>query len=144
MAGTDDLRINANVSIPGDELSVTVSRSSGPGGQHVNTTESRVQLRWNVASTRALGEVQRARVLTALASRLTGDGDLLIACEDERSQLRNRELARIRLAELVRRALVPPKQRRKTAPSRAARERRLQEKKLRGDRKRQRRGPVED
>jgi ribosome-associated protein len=144
MAASDDLLINTNVIIPGDELSVSVSRASGPGGQHVNTTESRVQLRWNVVASRALSEVQRARVLRTLASRLTLDGDLIVACAAERSQLQNRELARARLAELVRRALVPPKPRRKTKPSRAVKERRLREKKKQGERKRQRRGPVED
>lgn len=144
MAGPDDLPITDSVVIPGDELQVAVSRASGPGGQHVNTTESRVQLRWNVSASRVLNEIQRERVQSALASRLTRDGDLLVACDAERSQLQNREQARARLARLVREALRPPRIRRQTKPSRAARERRLQDKRRRAQRKRDRQRPGED
>ena len=139
MATFDDLVVNEQVVIPGDELTVATSRASGPGGQHVNTTESRVQLRWNPATSRALNESQRARVLRVLATRLTTDDELVVACAAERSQHQNRELARARLAEMVRQALIPPKPRRKTRLPRAVKERRLRDKKRRSDRKRQRR-----
>lgn len=134
----DDLIINARVTIPGAELEYTTSRASGPGGQHVNTTDTRVQLRWNVVATTALGEVQRQRVLTALAARLTADGDLLLACATHRSQRRNREEAALRLADLVRRALVPPRPRRPTRPTASSRQKRLEGKRRHGAVKRAR------
>jgi ribosome-associated protein len=132
----DDLIVNARVTIPGAELTVTTSRSSGPGGQHVNTSDTRVQLRWNPGASAALGPVQRQRVLAALAARLTGDGDLIMASDAHRSQRRNLEAARERLADLVRRALVPPKPRKATRPTAASREKRLQQKKRRAQVKR--------
>jgi len=132
----EDLRINPRVTIPASELTVTTSRASGPGGQHVNTSDTRVQLRWRPADSAALGPVQRQRVLAALASRLTGEGDLVLAGAAHRSQRRNLEDVRERLAALVARALVPPKPRRKTKPSAASRERRLQQKRRRADIKR--------
>lgn len=144
MASADDLAVTEQVVIPGDELTVTTSRASGPGGQHVNTTESRVQLRWNPGESRALSDSQRARVLRALASRITSEGDLLIACAAERSQHQNRELARARLAEMVRQALIPPRPRRKTKLPRAVKKRRLDAKRRRGELKRQRRNKGED
>ena len=125
---TISLVINDEVEIPLSELEFTASRSSGPGGQHVNTSDTRIQLRWNVKNTGALTEVQRARILKSLASRLTDAGDLLLASDSHRSQRRNREDATQRLASLVREALIPPKPRKKTKPSRAAREKRLDEK----------------
>ena len=134
----DDLVINARVTIPGGELELTASRSSGPGGQHVNTTDSRIQVRWNVAGSAALGPIQRSRLLAALASRLTTDGELIIACETHRSQRRNREEALQRLAALVREALIPPKPRKKTRPTAASRRKRLEEKKKQAQRKQDR------
>ncbi|MGD9548826.1 MAG: alternative ribosome rescue aminoacyl-tRNA hydrolase ArfB [Candidatus Krumholzibacteriia bacterium] len=128
---SDDLIINNGVTIPGGELEITASRSSGPGGQHVNTSDTRIQVRWNVAESVALGEVQRRRVMSALASRLTNDGDLLVACDTHRSQRRNRDEALQRLAALVRQALVPPRPRKKTRPSAEARRKRLESKRKR-------------
>ena len=129
----DDLIINEHVTIPDSELEYTASRSSGPGGQHVNTTDSRIQLRWNLVESVALTDAQRARLQRALGSRLTESGDLLLACDTNRSQRRNREEVAQRLAALVREALIPPKPRRKTRPTKASREKRLQEKKHRAD-----------
>lgn len=129
---SDDLVINNGVTIPAAELSYAASRASGPGGQHVNTTESRIQLRWNVAESCALTDAQRARVLRAFASRLTDAGELILASDTHRSQRRNREEVRTRLAQLLREALVPPKPRKKTRPTAASRQRRMEEKRQRG------------
>ncbi|MFC4060139.1 alternative ribosome rescue aminoacyl-tRNA hydrolase ArfB [Planomonospora corallina] len=133
------LRISGSISIPETELSWRFSRSSGPGGQGVNTTDSRAELSFDLAATEALPEPLRARALERLASRLTG-GVLTIAASEFRSQLRNREAAEIRLAQLLREALAPPpKKRRPTKPSRGAVERRITAKKHRSDLKRLRR-----
>jgi ribosome-associated protein len=139
-----DLPVTDQLVIPAAELTVTVSRSGGPGGQHVNTTDTRVQLRWNPAASGALTEEQRARLLQKLAGRLTADGDLLVACDTHRSQHRNREEARARLAATVREALHRPRPRRRTRIPRAARQKRLQRKKRRGEVKRLRRDPTRD
>ena len=122
------LVINDNVNIPVSELVFTASRSSGPGGQHVNTTDTRIQVRWNVLESAALNESERALVLKNLASRVTEAGDLILAADTHRSQRRNRDEVTQRLAVLVREALIPPKPRKKTKPSRASKEKRLDEK----------------
>lgn len=140
----DDLIINTQVTIPAAELAYTASRSSGPGGQHVNTTDTRIQLRWNLEQTTALTDFQRDRVRRALASRLTEAGEVLLASDKHRSQRRNREEVTQRLAALVREALVPPKPRRKTKPTRASKERRLDEKKRRSQVKKGRGKPSGD
>ncbi len=127
----DDLVIDDRLTIPAAELEITASRASGPGGQHVNKTDTRIQVRWNVVRSAVLDDRQRGLLRRNLAARLTEAGDLLLACDTHRSQRRNREEALQRLAALVREALVPPRPRRKTKPSRAAREKRLQEKKHR-------------
>ena len=134
----DDLVINPRVTIPGDELVYTASRASGPGGQHVNKADTRIQVRWNVVESRALGPVQRGRVLRALATRLTGAGEIVLASDTHRSQRRNREEVDRRLAQLVREALVPPKPRKRTRPTAASSRRRLEDKRHRGKRKRDR------
>lgn len=127
--------------IPDAELVERFSRSSGPGGQGVNTTDSRVELRWDVGSSTALTEAQRARLLDRLSGRLV-DGALTIAASEQRSQLQNRIAARERLAGLLIDALAPPPlPRRATRPSRAARERRLDSKHKRGVVKSNRRRP---
>ena len=133
------LAVNETLSIPRSELDVRVSRSSGAGGQHVNKTSSRVEIFWNVASSRALTEEQRERLRAKLASRLSSDGAVRVVASDMRSQSRNRELAEERLAELVRRALVVPRRRKPTKPTRAAKEARLESKKRHSHKKRQRR-----
>ncbi|MGH3873593.1 MAG: alternative ribosome rescue aminoacyl-tRNA hydrolase ArfB [Pseudonocardiaceae bacterium] len=127
--------------IPESELGWRFSRAGGPGGQGVNTTDSRVELVFDVAASTAFTEQQRARVLERLSGWLVA-GVLTIVAAEYRSQLRNREAARIRLAAMLRRALAPdPPARRPTRPSRAARERRLADKRRRTLTKRQRRPP---
>ena len=115
-----------------------MSRSSGAGGQHVNKTSSRVEIFWNVLESRALDDAQRSRLREKLASRLTTDGSIRVVASDMRSQSRNRELAEERLADLVRRALIIPKKRRATKPSRAAKEARLESKKRHSTKKAER------
>jgi ribosome-associated protein len=133
------LVVNESVAIPRSELDVRVSRSSGAGGQHVNKTSSRVEIFWNVLSSLAISEQQRALLGQKLASRITTDGSVRIVASNMRSQARNRELAEERLVETIRRALVVPKKRRATKPSRAAKEARLNEKKRLSEKKRERR-----
>jgi ribosome-associated protein len=119
------------VLIPEGELGWRFSRSSGPGGQGVNTTDSRVELIFDVTASTALSEQQRARVLQRLSHRLV-DGVLTVVASEHRSQLRNRDAARARLDAMLRAALAPdPPTRRPTRPSRAARERRLADKRRR-------------
>ena len=127
----DDLIISDTVTIPGTELTYTASRSSGPGGQHVNTSDTRIQVRWNLEMTTALTDFQKNRLRRALQSRLTGEGDLILASDSHRSQRRNREDVTQRLAALIRENLTPPKPRRRTKPTRASKERRLEDKKRR-------------
>ncbi|HEY9412912.1 MAG TPA: alternative ribosome rescue aminoacyl-tRNA hydrolase ArfB [Jiangellaceae bacterium] len=137
------LRVTPAVLVGEDELDWRFSRSSGPGGQSVNTTDSRVELSFDVANSRALTEAQRARVLERLGSRLV-DGVVTVVASEHRSQLRNREAAERRLADLLAEALAPPpRPRRPTKPSRAARARRVEAKKQRGQTKRLR-GRVDD
>lgn len=132
------LVINDKVEIPLNELVYTASRSSGPGGQHVNTSDTRIQVRWNAKESIALNDAERARVLKMLASRLTDAGDLTLASDSHRSQRRNREDVTQRLASLVREALIPPKPRKKTRPTRASREKRLDEKRRKSKAKKDR------
>jgi ribosome-associated protein len=134
------LAVNESLSIPRAELDVRVSRSSGAGGQHVNKTSSRVEIFWNVLGSRALTDEQRSLLREKLASRLTTEGSIRVVASDMRSQSRNRELAEERLADLVRRALIVPRKRRATKPTRAAKEARLDSKKRHSTKKRDRRG----
>lgn len=133
------LVVNESLSIPRHELDVRVSRSSGAGGQHVNKTSSRVEIFWNVLTSRALDEEHRNRLREKLASRLTTEGSVRVVASDMRSQSRNRELAEERLAELVRRALIIPRKRRATRPTRASKEARLESKKRHSTKKAERR-----
>ena len=130
--------VDATHVIPRDEIDVRASRAGGPGGQHVNKTSSRIELRWSPERSRALSLDERERVTARLASRLDGDGELRIVSSTTRSQLRNRVAAEERLATLVRQALIVPKKRKATTPSRAARRARLDAKRKRGERKRER------
>ncbi|HEY6749316.1 MAG TPA: alternative ribosome rescue aminoacyl-tRNA hydrolase ArfB [Mycobacteriales bacterium] len=138
-----DLPVNSRVTIPGEELTERFSRSSGPGGQGVNTTDSRVELVWDLSES-DLPEDVLDKLRRRLGSRLAGDAVTVVASE-RRSQLRNREAARERLAALVGRALEPPPPpRRATRPSRGATERRIAAKKRRSATKRTRRGDSYD
>jgi len=135
----EDLHVNSWLVIPASELGERFSRSSGPGGQSVNTTDSRVELSFDVACSPALPQWARARALERLRPRLAG-GVLTVASSGERSQLMNRAEARARLAALLRDAVAPPSRPRvPTKPSRGARERRLEDKKRRAATKRSRR-----
>ncbi len=135
----DDLRVNKWLMIPAGELHERFSHSSGPGGQSVNTADSRVELSFDVEQSPALPEWARARALERLAGRLAG-GVLTVAASEQRSQLANRQAARARLAGLLRDAVAPPRRPRiPTRPGRAANERRLQAKRGRAAVKRTRR-----
>lgn len=137
------LRVSSGLTIPESELSWRFSRSSGPGGQGVNTADSRAELVWDAARSAALSPVQRERLLERLSGRLV-DGVLTIAASEHRAQLRNRDAARARLATVVAEAIRPPSpSRRPTTPSRGAKERRLTAKKRRTDVKQLRRRPAD-
>ncbi|MET8058991.1 MULTISPECIES: alternative ribosome rescue aminoacyl-tRNA hydrolase ArfB [Streptomyces] len=132
--------IRGSVSLPEAELMWRFSRSSGPGGQHVNTSDSQVELRFDLAATDALPDVWKARALERLAARLVG-GVIAVRASEHRSQWRNRETAAVRLAALLAEATAPPpKPRVKRKIPRGINERRLREKKQRGDTKRGRSG----
>lgn len=134
-----DLVIDERVTIPAAEIQVAFARSGGPGGQNVNKVESKVELRWRPGDSGALTEAQRGLVVARLGSRLTAAGELIVTSQRTRDQSRNREDALDKLAGLVRWALERPTPRRPTRPSRSARERRVNEKKRRGEVKRMRR-----
>jgi ribosome-associated protein len=139
-----ELRVNARLTIPAAELQWRFSRSSGPGGQSVNTADSRVELSFDVANSPSLGSTYRARALERLSGRLV-EGVITVSSQTERSQLRNREAAMDRLADLMREAVAPPPApRRVTKPSKAAKQRRLDEKRQRGTTKAMRRKPAAD
>lgn len=146
MKPMDDLRVEpgpgapGGLLIPAGELTEQFSRSSGPGGQSVNTTDSRVQLSIDLATSTAFTDAQRARVLARLSSRLTGTV-LTISAEEHRSQRQNRTAARQRLAELLRGAVAPPVPRKPTRPTRGSHRRRLAGKRQRSEIKQSRRRP---
>jgi ribosome-associated protein len=134
-----DLVVTPSLTIPARELRWRFSRSSGPGGQGVNTTDSRVELEWEPGRSVALGPVALQRLRSRLAGRMT-DGVLAVAASEFRSQLRNRDAARTRLAALVREAVAPPPAtRRPTRPTAGQRRRRLEDKRRRSEIKRLRR-----
>jgi len=132
------VRIHDGLTIPDDELVFTVSRSGGPGGQHVNKVSTRVTLRFDVAGSRSLSEDHKRRIEARLASRISKDGTLRVSCGTRRSQAANRKLAAERFAELIRDALKRRKPRRETVVPQGARQRRVDEKKRRGNLKRER------
>lgn len=139
-----DLEISPALTIPAAELEWRFSRSSGPGGQHVNTSDSRVELSWNVAQSAVLSESQRLLLLTRLERRLIS-GVITVAASEQRSQLRNRETALAKLGGLVADALAPEAARRRaTKPTRGSKRRRLDAKKQRSATKSQRRRPPSD
>jgi len=121
------------------ELSYRTSRSSGPGGQHVNKAESRVELIWKPLDSSCLDNRQKARLIIILGNRLTEKGELILASEKYRSQYRNKEDVVDRFLRLVAAALIPPKKRSPTRPTRASKEKRIKQKKIRGEIKRNRR-----
>ena len=140
----DGLVVSAAVIIPRSELTYRASRAGGAGGQHVNTSSTRIELLWNPRATVALSEDAKRRVSEKLARRLNGDGFIRVVSSERRSQGQNREAAEERLIELVRAALVVQKKRRATKPTRASKEARLSEKRQRSERKRQRGSSSDD
>ncbi len=135
------LVVTPRLRLPFSELEYQASRSGGPGGQHVNTSSTRVEVWWDIASSPSLTEDQRAWLLTRLATRLDTAGRLRLVSSGSRSQLRNREEVTERLREVVAEALHVPKKRKATRPSRAARAARLEGKRRRSSVKRERRRP---
>lgn len=135
---SDGLEITRAKTIPRSELIVRATRAGGPGGQHVNTSSTRVEVLWNVRESKALDEDQRRRVTERLASRIDDQGFVRVVASDTRSQHRNRQAAEARLAELIRKALAVRKKRVPTRPPPRAHEARIETKKRRGEIKRNR------
>ncbi|HET7427576.1 MAG TPA: alternative ribosome rescue aminoacyl-tRNA hydrolase ArfB [Gemmatimonadales bacterium] len=135
------LEVAAELRVPLAELEFRASRSGGPGGQHVNTSSTRIEVTWDIAGSPTPTAEQRERLLRRLASRLDGTGRLRLVSSGSRSQLRNREDVTERLRELLAAALVVPKARKRTRPTRAAKTARLEGKRRRSATKRDRRPP---
>jgi ribosome-associated protein len=138
------LAVNESLVIPDSELDVKASRSSGAGGQHVNKTSSRIEISWNIRDSRVLSEEQRHILNDRLASRISADGAIRVVASEMRSQRQNRERAERRLADLIRRALIPRKKRKPTRRPRSADEARLASKKLHSRKKLERRRDTTD
>jgi ribosome-associated protein len=136
------IRINRDVTIDDSELSLSFTRAGGPGGQHVNTSSTRVELRWDLPGSAALTDAQKELVAQRLASRLTADGMLVLHASEHRSQTRNREAAVARFAALLADALRMQPPRRATAPSASSRRRRLDAKRQRAQTKQLRKPPL--
>lgn len=135
---SNDIVIKHDITIPSHELDITTSRSGGAGGQHVNKTATRITVRWNVRSTRALSDEQKERVLNKLAHKLTNEGELIVHNSASRSQQQNREQALAQLAHEVRQALHVPKKRMKTRVAHHVKEKRLEKKSERSELKKTR------
>lgn len=143
-ATPEGIIVTPHVTIPYAELEMTAITGSGPGGQNVNRSATRIAMRWNVRSSRALDDAQRTRVMGVLGSRLDSEGSIRIVAGEHRSQLQNRAEAMARLSQLVARALVVQKKRKATKPTRGSIEKRLTEKKQRSSTKRDRRSSHDD
>jgi ribosome-associated protein len=137
------LNITPELAIPRTELQYRATRSGGPGGQHVNTSSTRIELLWDLNESRAISEEQRQRLRQRLAPRLDSNGMVRVVASDRRSQNQNRKEADERLAALVKHALHVPKKRRPTKPTKAAKERRISEKKKLSEKKKNRRVEID-
>ena len=141
---TDKLQVTDTVGVPRSELVYRASRSGGAGGQHVNTSSTRIELLWDFGGSGALDADQKERVRKKLGPRIGADGMLRVVADNRRSQLQNRQAAEERLGKLLREALHVPKRRRATAPTKASKERRLESKKQQSRKKANRRRDVFD
>jgi ribosome-associated protein len=144
VSAPEDLDVGGRLLVPAEELRFTYARSSGPGGQNVNKVSTKAILRWDVAASASLPADVRARLVERHGGRVNTDGVLVIACDEHRSQARNTEECLERLRALLAEALDPPPPRVATRPSRAAKRRRLDEKRLVADKKRGRRSQGDD
>src|SRR5688500_6650156 len=137
--GHNYLVITPDLSLPLSELEYRASRSGGPGGQHVNTSSTRIEITWDVMRTNAFTEEERTRAIARLGARVSDEGTVRVVASDSRSQRQNRERAEAQLSDLIRRALAVPKARKRTRVPRGAVEARLDDKRRLRERKRQRR-----
>jgi ribosome-associated protein len=137
------LNITPSLAIPRAELQYRATRAGGPGGQHVNTSSTRIELLWDVANSAAITDEQRQRIREKLAARLDSDGMVRVVASDRRSQQQNRQAADERLVALIRHALHVPKKRRPTKPTKASKEKRLSAKRRRSEKKRDRRAEAD-
>lgn len=138
----NDLFIKNGIIIPDSELEITTSRAGGPGGQHVNKTDSRITVRWNIKASVALTDEQKERILEKLQSRVTDDGDLIVHNSESRSQGQNKKNALINLAAIIRNALHVAKKRIATKIPKALKEARLKTKAIRSTTKKMRSKPI--
>ena len=141
---TAGIEVTPTLTIPRAEIEARASRAGGAGGQHVNTSSTRIELRWNVLQSRVLDETTRRLIMEKLPTRIDADGALRVVSSARRSQLQNREAAEARMAELVAGALHREKPRRKTKPSKAAKQKRLDEKRRHSERKKNRRAGADE
>ena len=127
------LRVSSRITLPEEELSCSFARSSGPGGQNVNKVNSKATLRWNPTTSAVIPEDVRARFLATYASRITGEGEVIISSQESRDQPKNIAICREKLAGMIQQVLTAPKKRRPTKPTKGSKQRRLNEKKQRAE-----------
>jgi ribosome-associated protein len=144
MSDDGPLEVRAGLAIPRSELQYRASRAGGAGGQHVNTSSTRIELLWDLPRSAAISDDVRRKLAAKLASRLDSEGLVRVVSSARRSQQQNRDAAEERLVELVRQALTEPKPRKKSKPTRAAKEQRLSEKRQRSERKQNRKRDFSD